>query len=62
MQLVNSAQFLNITFLLALFAAARTAAVLRIVIVTLIGIYASLQSHKLTLTLKFYLKFILNYQ
>ena len=52
MQLVNSAQFLNITFSLALFAAALPAAVLRIVIVTLISIYASLQSHKIGLNIE----------
>ena len=42
MQLVNKAQFLNITFLLALFAAAPAAAVFAIVIVPLTSIYASL--------------------
>ena len=41
-QLVNSAQFLNITFLLVLFAAAPAAAVLLTVIVPLTRTYASL--------------------
>ena len=40
-QLVNGAQFLNITFLLALFTAAPAAAVLLTLIVTLTRIYAS---------------------
>ena len=47
MQLVNGAQFLNITFLLVFFASASSAAVLLTVIVPLTRIYASLQSHKL---------------
>ena len=42
MQLVNGAQFLNITFSLALFSAASTAAVLLTVIFPLTRIYASL--------------------
>ena len=42
MQLVNGAQFLNITFLLVLFAAASAAAVLLTAIVPLTRIYASL--------------------
>ena len=42
MQLVNGAQFLNITFLLTLFAAAPPAAVLLTVIFPLISTYASL--------------------
>ena len=42
MQLVNAAQLLNITFLLALFAAAPVAAVFLTVIVPLTSIYASL--------------------
>ena len=42
MQLVNGAQFLNITFLLVLFAAAPSAAVLLTVIFPLTSIYASL--------------------
>ena len=41
-QLVNGAPFLNITFLLALFAAAPAAAVLLTVIVPLTSMYASL--------------------
>ena len=41
-QLVNGAQFLNITFLLALFAAAPSAVVLLTVAVPLTRIYASL--------------------
>ena len=41
-QLVNGAQFLNITFLLILFAAAPAAAVLVTLIVPLTRIYASL--------------------
>ena len=41
MQLVNGAKFLNITFLLVLFAAAPAAAVLLTVIVPLTRIYAS---------------------
>ena len=41
-QLVNRAQFLNITFLLVLFASASAAAVLLTAIVTLTRIYASL--------------------
>ena len=44
MQLVNGAQFPNITFLL-LFASAPAAAVLLTVIVPLARIYASLKSH-----------------
>ena len=42
MQLINAAQFLNITFLLALFAAAPAPAVLLIDIFPLTNIYASL--------------------
>ena len=42
MQLVNGAPFLNITFLLVLFAAAGAAAVLLTVIVPLTRMYASL--------------------
>ena len=42
MQLVNGAQFLNITFLLILFAAAPAAVVLLTVIFPLTSIYASL--------------------
>ena len=42
MQLVNAAQFLNITFLLVLLAAAPAAAVLLTVIFPLTSIYASL--------------------
>ena len=42
MQLVNGAQFLNITFLLILSASASAAAVLLTVIATLTRIYASL--------------------
>ena len=42
MQLVNEAQFLNITFLLVLFAAALAAAVLLTVIFPLTSIYVSL--------------------
>ena len=42
MKLVNGAQFLNITFLLVLFASASTAAVSLTVIVPLAKIYASL--------------------
>ena len=42
MQLVSGAQFLNITFLLVLFAAAPSAAVLLTVIVRLTKIYTSL--------------------
>ena len=42
MQLVNGAQFLNITFLFVLFAAAPSAAVLLTVIFPLTSIYASL--------------------
>ena len=41
-QLVNGAQFLNITFLSSLFTAAPAAAVLLTLIVTLTRIYASL--------------------
>ena len=41
-QLVNGAQFLNITFILVLFAAAPAAAVLVTLIVPLTRIYASL--------------------
>ena len=41
-QLVNGAQFLNITFLLILFAAAQSATVLLTLIVHLTRIYASL--------------------
>ena len=51
MQLVNGAQFLNITFLLILFAAAPAAAVLLTDIFPLTSIYASLQSHKLDLSI-----------
>ena len=42
MQLVNGAQFLNFTFLLLLFAAAPSAAVLLTVIVPVTWIYPSL--------------------
>ena len=42
MQLVNGAQFLNMTFLATLFAAAPAAAVLLTDIFPLTGIYASL--------------------
>ena len=42
MQLVNGAQFLDITFLLSLFASAPSAAVLLTVIFPLTSIYASL--------------------
>ena len=42
MQLVNGAQFLNITFLLVLFTAAPVAALFGTVIVHLISVYASL--------------------
>ena len=42
MQLINGAQFLNITFLLVLFASAPAAAVLLTLIVPLTRIYASL--------------------
>ena len=42
MQLVNGAQFLNITFLLSLFASAPSAVVLLIAIFHLTSIYASL--------------------
>ena len=47
MYLVNEAQFLNITFLLVLFASASTSAVLLTVIVLFTRIYASLESQKL---------------
>ena len=47
MQLVNGAQFLNITFLLVLFEAAPSSAVLLTDIFPLTSIYVSLQSHKL---------------
>ena len=46
MQLVNGAQFLNITVLLALFAASPAAAVFATVTVHLKSLYASLESHK----------------
>ena len=46
-QLINGAQFLNITILLALFASASAAAVFGTVIILLTSIYASLQSHEL---------------
>ena len=42
MQLINGVQFLNITFLLVLFASAPVAAVLLTLIVPLTRIYASL--------------------
>ena len=42
MQIVNGAQFLNITFLLILLAAAAAAVLLLTIIVPLIRIYASL--------------------
>ena len=42
MQLINGGQFLNITFLLALFASASVDAVFGTVIVPLTSIYASL--------------------
>ena len=41
MHLVNAAQFLNVTFLLVLFAAVPSAAVFATVIVSLTSIYAS---------------------
>ena len=50
MQLVNGAEFLDITFLLVLFAAAPEAVVLT-VIFPLTSIYASLESHKLDLSM-----------
>ena len=53
MQLVNTAQFLNITFLLILFAAASAVAVLLTDIFLLTCIYASLLSHKLDLSIAF---------
>ena len=53
MQLVNRAHFLNIIFLIALFAAAPPSAVLFTDIFPLISVYASLQSHKLILALPF---------
>ena len=49
MQSVNGAQFLNITFLLVLFASTLAAAVLLTDIFPLTSLYASLQSHKLDL-------------
>ena len=51
MQLVNGAQFLNITFLVTLFAAAPASSVLLTHIFPLASIYASLQSHKLDLSI-----------
>ena len=42
MQSLNEEQFLNVTFLLVLFAAATTGAVFRTVIVPLTSMYASL--------------------
>ena len=42
MHLINGAQFLNLTFLLGLFAAASAAAVLETLIIPLICMYASL--------------------
>ena len=53
MHLVNGAQFFTITFLLVLFAAAPSAAVLLTDILPLTSIYASLKSHKLDLALMF---------
>ena len=47
MELVNGAKFLDITFLLVLFAAALAAYVSSTVAVPLKNMYASLQSHKL---------------
>ena len=47
MELVNGAKFLDITFLLVLFAAALAAYVSSTVVVPLKNMYASLQSHKL---------------
>ena len=47
MQLVNEVQFLDITFLLALFTPGLVAVVFGIVIVPITYIYASLLSHKL---------------
>ena len=49
MQLVNGAQFLNITFLPMLFAAAPAPALLLMAIFPSASIYASLKSHKLDL-------------
>ena len=51
MQSVDGAQFLNITFLLVLFASASAAAVLLTDTFPLASIYASLQSHKLDLSI-----------
>ena len=51
MQLVNGAQFLNITFLMVLLAAAPSAAVLLTVIFPLTSIYATLPSHQLYLNI-----------
>ena len=50
MQLVNGIQFLNTTFLLALFVDAAVASAT--VIVHLTSIYASLSSHKLDLNIE----------
>ena len=52
-KVVSGGQFLNITFLLVLVAAAPAAAVLLTVIFPLTSIYASLESHKLDLSIAF---------
>ena len=51
MELVNGEQFLNITFLIVLFTAAPSAAVLLAYIFPLTSTYASLSSHKLDLSI-----------
>ena len=49
MQSLNGTQFLSVTFLLVLFAAAPAAAVFRTVIVLLTSMHASLLPHKFDL-------------
>ena len=52
MQLVNGAQFLNITYLLVLFTGAASAAMFGTIMVALAGMYASLWSHKSDLVIE----------
>ena len=52
MQLINGAQFLNVTYLFLLFAAAPCAAEFETCMVPLTCIYASLDSHKFDLIIE----------
>ena len=52
MQLVNGAQFLNMTYLLVLFTGAASAAMFGTIMVALASMYASLWSHKSDLVIE----------